>query len=94
MHAMALAMTIMRVKTWRWETLQNTEWGVNKQQWKAVAKQKPCFPFYQNVSWTNGRNVKQAKAHKTNKKVPKGSNELSKGWNQLWRGFNRKNGVA
>ena len=37
----------------------------------------------QNVLRTNGRNVKQLKAQKTNKKVAKGSNELTDGWKQL-----------
>ena len=54
--------------------MQNTECSFNKQQRKAVAKQKPRFTFHRikNVSRTNGRNVKQPKAQKTNKKLPKG----------------------
>lgn len=41
----------------------------------AVAKQKPAFTFstIQNISQTNGRNVKQPKAQKINKKIAKSS---------------------
>ena len=43
------------------------------------------FTFHgiRNVSRTNGRNVKQPKAQKTDKKVAKRSNDLAEGWNQL-----------
>ena len=40
---------------------------------EAVAKQKPRFTFHKikNVSRTSGKNVKQPKAQKANKKLPK-----------------------
>ena len=71
MHAMALAMTIMRVKT---STIRNTVKHWVGYQWtamKAVAKKKShvISRRIKNVSRANWKNVKHPKAQTTNKKA-------------------------
>ena len=63
-----LESVIIEWKRRRWKTPQNTEWGINEQQWEKFPKQKAHFKFHgiKNILRTNGRNVKQPKPQKTN----------------------------
>ena len=96
MHAMALAMTIMRVKT---STIRNTVKHWVGYQWtamKAVAKKNRTL-FLAGLKTSRGQieRMLNTRRHKQlTKKLVKKSNDLADRWKQLSRSFNIEDGAV
>ena len=93
MHAMALAMTIMRVKT---STIRNTVKHWVGYQWKQSQKKNRTL-FLAGLKTSRGQieRMLNTRRHKQlTKKLVKKSNDLADGWKQLSRSFNIEDGAV